>query len=266
MARILGREDAHPWLDAAVDPASWTVLVAAAGRGTRLGFHKPKILYPVAGISILARLVQLFDCLCAAFVFVLSPDGKAAVLPEVELLLPERYKAAIQPSPEGMGDAVACGLSDVKTPNVIVVWGDQVALRPSSIEFCMRLLQGRLLPAAVCPTVLRRQPYIHFERNADGEIVRVLQQREGDVMPPEGESDAGVFFFQTEALRRQMKELSDSDQARGKKTGEQNFLPVFRLLDAVPGQLVTARIMSHEEAVGVNSPADVEYLVARGAL
>ncbi len=266
MARILGREDALPWLAADVDPASWTVLVAAAGRGTRLGFHKPKILFPVAGASILKRLVNLFQSLCAEFVFVLSPEGITPVLPEVEALLPQRYKTAIQSSPQGMGDAVACGLREVTTPYVCVVWGDQVALRPSSVEFCMRLLQGGLQPAAVCPTVLRPNPYIHFERDTTGEIVRVLQQREGDEMPPEGESDAGVFFFHTDTLRRHMKELLINDRARGPRTGEQNFLPVFLLFDAVPGQLVTARVMSDAETVGVNSPEDVDYLVARGAL
>ncbi len=266
MARVLVLEDAPPWLDAAVDPASWTVLVAAAGRGTRLGFHKPKILFPIAGVSILERLVSLFGSVCAEFVFVLSPEGVTEVVPEVEVLLPHRYRTAVQPSPEGMGDAVACGLTEVGTPNVIVVWGDQVALRRSSIELCMRLLQGPLQPVAVCPTVLRQQPYIHFQRNAAGEIIRVLQQREGDEMPAEGESDSGVFFFKTEALKLQMKEFVKCDRARGQLTGEQNFLPVFPLFDAVAGHLVTARVVTVEETVGVNSAADVEYLVSSGAL
>jgi CTP:molybdopterin cytidylyltransferase MocA len=36
-----------------VDPSLWTAIVPAAGRGSRLGFDKPKILYPVAERPIL---------------------------------------------------------------------------------------------------------------------------------------------------------------------------------------------------------------------
>ena len=266
MARIVVHADAQPWLDDVVDAAQWTVLVAAAGRGTRLGFHKPKILLPVAGRTILERLADLFKPLCEQFVFVLSPSGLPLIRPEVERLLPGRHRLAIQPSPEGMGAAVACGMPEVRTRNVAVVWGDQVALRRASMEFCMRLLQGELGPAAVCPTVLRDNPYIHFERDAMGKIIRVLQKREGNIMPPHGESDSGVFFFEADALRRELGRMLSVGRARGNETGEQNFLPVLVDLDAIPGQLITARIMSEEESIGVNSPEDVQYLEDRGLL
>lgn len=266
MARIVVHAGAQIWLGGVVDPTQWTVLVAAAGRGTRLGFDKPKILLPVAGRTILERLVALFKPLCEQFVFVVSPSGLPLISPEAERLLPGRHCMAIQPSPEGMGDAVACGLPEVQTRNIAVVWGDQVALRPASLEFCMRLLHGGLSPAAVCPTVLRDDPYIHFERDGMGKITRVLQKREGDIMPPNGESDSGVFFFEANALRRELGRMLIEDRARGNQTGEQNFLPVLVELDAVPGQLVTARIISEEESVGVNSQEDVQYLEGRGLL
>ena len=62
-----------------------------------------------------------------------------------------------------MGDAVALALPLVTTPNVAVVWGDQVALRRSSVEACLRLHAGPLNADVTCPTVVRPDPYIHFE-------------------------------------------------------------------------------------------------------
>jgi bifunctional UDP-N-acetylglucosamine pyrophosphorylase/glucosamine-1-phosphate N-acetyltransferase len=260
MARILDRQSAANLLAASVTPSLWTVIIAAAGRGTRLDFDKPKILFPVGGVTILERLIRLWNPLCTEFLFVLSPDGKPVVEPEIDGLLGARGSVAIQPSPKGMGDAVSRGLAMVRTRNVAVVWGDQFALKPSSLDFSMRLLEGSGAEA-VCPTVIRNNPYIHLQRDAADHVVRILQKREGDPMPTEGESDSGVFFFAAEALRRQLNGPQPEDV--GATTNEWNFLPVLSRMDT---SLITARIMSEQESVGVNTKEDAAYLEGRGDL
>ncbi len=247
-------------LASCVDPSQWTALVPSAGRGTRLGFDLPKILFPIAGATILEWLVDLLSPLCARFVFVVSPQGAGPVEKEASRLLGASQQIAVQPEPRGMADAIRCGLPSVETRHTLIVWGDQVALRPESLDFSMRLHQGSAQPLAVCPTLWRDHPYIHFERGASGQVIRVLQAREGDRMPERGESDSGVFMFRTDALRRYLPQLLESGECRGAKTGELNFLPIFPILDSEPGQLITAPIMNEAESVGVNSPADAEYL------
>jgi bifunctional N-acetylglucosamine-1-phosphate-uridyltransferase/glucosamine-1-phosphate-acetyltransferase GlmU-like protein len=253
---VITRENAAAFLDSRVHPALWTALIPAAGRGSRLGFDQPKILFPVAGATILEWLVDLLQPLCERFVFVLSPSGAAPVEAAVSRLLPGRYAIARQPEPRGMADAIRCGLPQVETTHTLIVWGDQVALRPGSLEFLMRLQQGVAQPAAVCPTLWRDRPYIHFEREESGRLVRILQAREGDQMPERGESDSGVFLFRTETLRQDLPRLLASDECIGRQTRELNFLPIFPMLD----KLITAPIMTEAESVGVNSPADAAYL------
>ena len=186
------------------------------------------------------------------------------VEPEIERALGARGRIAIQPTPLGMADAVECGLSKVNTARSVVVWGDQFALKRSSLEFCMRVLDGAAPAGAVCPTLLRREPYIHLERDAAGRVLRVLQKREGDPMPPEGESDAGVFFFDTEALRSNFHMLNSVPDSIGARTRERNFLPILPLFDALPGHLITPRIMTEEESVGVNTREDALFLESSG--
>jgi len=253
---IVDRENSAAFLDAAVDPSLWTALIPAAGRGSRLGFDKPKILFPIGGKSILEWLVDLLRPLCSQFVFVLSPQGRELVEEVTRRLLPGRHRIAEQIEPRGMADAIACGLPAVETPNTMIVWGDQVALQPASLDFAMRIHQGPARPEATCPTLWRDRPYIHFERDARGRVVRVLQAREGDVLPDRGESDCGVFLFQTEALRRTLPRLLKSPESIGNRTRELNFLPIFPMLDS----LISVPIMTEAESVGVNSPADAEYL------
>ena len=167
----------------------------------------------------------------------------------------------VQREPLGMADAIEAALPQLETTHALIIWGDQAAVRPESISECIRLheMSGAL---ATVPTVMRARPYIHFERDGSGRVVRVLQAREGDAMPAEGESDSGVFLFRSIALRRLLGELRRSGAGIGAKTREFNFLPVLPLAARVEGSLLTPRIMSEDESIGVNTVEDAERLAA----
>jgi bifunctional UDP-N-acetylglucosamine pyrophosphorylase / glucosamine-1-phosphate N-acetyltransferase len=246
----------------AVDAASWTAVVPAAGRGSRLGYHLPKILYPVAGRPLLHWLLEFLTPNCRRLVFVLSSDGRAAVADVLERLVAGRYEIVVQENPSGMGDAVALALPAVTTPHVAVVWGDQVALRRSSVDACLRLHTGPLDADVTCPIVLRSDPYIHFERDGDGRICGLRQRREGDVMPERGESDTGFFCFRTDLLRQLLSTGGGAVERTGRATRESNLLPIIPLASRRGLKVVSPRIMSLEETTGINSRADAEVVEA----
>jgi len=239
-----------------VDVSQWSVIVAAAGRGSRLGFHQPKILFPVAGRMVLEWLLDLLLPYCATGVFVLSPDGRKDVEPALNRLAPGRYRIAIQESPTGMGDAIAIGAAEVSTGNTAVIWGDQVAIRPASMETILRLHQGLLAPDLTVPTVFRPAPYIHFGREESGRISKLLQAREGDPMPAQGESDTGFFCFRTPVLRHLLAEMRRDRSAYGSQTGEFNLLPIIPFAAAAGFYVLTPRTMEIEETIGINCADD----------
>jgi bifunctional N-acetylglucosamine-1-phosphate-uridyltransferase/glucosamine-1-phosphate-acetyltransferase GlmU-like protein len=258
-AQIPFEIDASNWREsaaAAVDPSQWTAIVPAAGRGSRLGYDLPKILYPVAGRPVLEWLLDFLEPNCSRLVFVLSPDGAAPVRRELDRLVAGRYDVAIQATPKGMGDAVERALPAVKTPHVAIVWGDQVALRRSSVEACLRVHAGVPDAALTCPTVFRDHPYIHFERDATGQISALRQAREGDLMPERGESDTGFFCLRTGDLRRLLAQLREMPGESGRSTGEFNFLPLIPLAARQGLTVLTPRLMTIEETVGINSAED----------
>ena len=265
-AHVLSRLEELPRLldslgprQAPVDPASWTAVIPAAGRGSRLGFHRAKILYPVAGRLILDWLLDFLESYHARMVFVLSPEGAAEVTAELDRRIPGRFHVVVQPTPTGMGHAVELALPFVSTPHVTVVWGDQVALRRASVEACLRLHQGPLHPDLTFPTVLRPDPYIHFDRDAAGRISGLRQAREGDAMPEQGESDTGFFCFSLVRLAQLLSRARATGLASGGRTGEFNFLPVLPVA-AREGLVLTPRIMRLEETIGINSGQDAEAL------
>ncbi len=255
--------DRTNWLEHAassVDRSLWTAVVPAAGKGTRLGYELPKILFPVAGRPILAWLLDLLLPVCETVVLVLSPDGCVPVEAEMERIAPGRCRIAIQHSATGMGDAVDIGAAGVSTLHTAVIWGDQVAVRPASVDCVLRLHQGPRNPDLTVPTVFRESPYIHFERHGEGRITGLLQAREGDRMPARGESDTGFFCFRTECLRRLIADMRGTPLSVGAGTGEFNFLPVIPFAAAAGQYVLTPRLMDLAETVGINSKADAAQL------
>ena len=81
-------------------------------------------------------------------------------------------------------------------------------------------------------------------------------------MPSEGESDAGLFLFRTGALLRSLEKMRVTGSGLGKITKELNLLPILSQLDTLPGNVLTAPIISEEESVGVNTPAEAEFLAS----
>jgi HAD superfamily hydrolase (TIGR01509 family) len=246
----------------------WTAIIPAAGRGTRLGFDQPKILYPVAGRTILEWLARLLEPFCAHVIVVASPEGAPVISRHLDRLLPGKSEVAVQAEPRGMADAIQAALARLRTVHAVIVWGDQAALKPESLEVGVRLHENAA-PLATVPTSMRDKPYIHFERDSHNRVIRVLQARERDTMPTQGESDCGLFLFRSIALRRLLAELQRDGVGTGSHTGEFNFLPVLPLAARLPGSLLTPRIMTEEESIGVNSRQDAEILagvlLARGA-
>jgi bifunctional UDP-N-acetylglucosamine pyrophosphorylase / glucosamine-1-phosphate N-acetyltransferase len=241
-------------------PTLWTAVIPAAGRGSRLGWQGPKILYSIAGRTILSRIHDLLAPFCARMVFVVSPAAEQPVMSALGAIAESGWSTVIQSEPMGMAHAVECGLAEVASPYTLVLWGDQAAVHAHSVETAVRLVQGPLLPDALVPTILRATPYVHFERDLNGRIGRVLQAREGDVMPERGESDSGLFLFRTEVLRRRMVAYLRMPSAIGARSGELNFLPIIPMMAAAGDSVLTAHIIRSEESIGVNTPEEGAFL------
>jgi bifunctional UDP-N-acetylglucosamine pyrophosphorylase/glucosamine-1-phosphate N-acetyltransferase len=237
---------------AASDPEEWTAVVPAAGRGSRLGSALPKILYPIAGRPIGAWLVDLLAPRCSRVVLVLSPEGRASVAP-VATTWSGRVVIAVQEEPRGMGDAVLAARELARTRSTLVLWGDQVTLREETLDALMSLHAGREGARLTLATVMRPEPYIHFERDSDGRIVRVFQRRDEAIPADPGENDCGVFAFDTRAL------FDELDAARAAHTaGELNLLPLFPRFERGPHAVATVRIDDVAETLGVNTREEAD--------
>lgn len=259
--KILSIQDIEELCKKDFDEKKWTVVIPAAGRGSRLGYSKPKILYPIAGRPILEWLIDLFEKRCEKFVFVLSPTGAPEVIPFLEKRLSSRYEIVLQDEPRGMADAVHRALPFVSTPYMFVIWGDQVAIQSETIETIMRIHEHSPSAKFVLPLVRREQPYVHYKRSESGVLCSILEKREGMSMPEIGEGDCGVFSFDSERLREVFDSVVKGDISYGTITKEWNLLPMFPLFEVgEEGNVLAFPLENEEESVGVNDTRDASKL------
>jgi bifunctional UDP-N-acetylglucosamine pyrophosphorylase/glucosamine-1-phosphate N-acetyltransferase len=237
-----------------VEQSRWTAIIPAAGRGSRLGSDLPKILYPIAGRPILSWLADALAPVCAQYVLVLSAAARPVVDPVAREMFGANLEIAIQDQPTGMADAVRIALRSTRTDFALVVWGDQVALRETTVLACAALHEARPNAALTFPTVLKRNPYIDIERDESGRIVRVRQAREGEIEREIGENDCGLFLFTARRLRAMLDSIPGS--GRGALTGETNLLQLLPAFESGPGSVASVRITDADEALGVNTPED----------
>ncbi|MBF0602423.1 MAG: NTP transferase domain-containing protein [Nitrospirae bacterium] len=240
--------------------AQWTVVIPAAGTGSRLGFDRAKILYPLLGRPILDWLLDALEDVAHRVILVLAPHARSQVEPYFLERVGDRGHIVIQPNPIGMGDAVLRAETWVQTPHCLVVWGDQAALQRQTICRCALAHEQTGNPRLTVATILKKKPYIHLQRDSHGKIIRVLQAREGEIKEPVGENDCGLFLFNSEALFSTLKSCQNQGLAYGSHTREFNLLQTLPLFEKKPGDVVTVRIIDERETMGVNTPEEARIV------
>jgi bifunctional UDP-N-acetylglucosamine pyrophosphorylase/glucosamine-1-phosphate N-acetyltransferase len=233
-----------------------TVVLLAAGEGTRMRSALPKVLHPICGRPmILWPLQAARDAGASRLIVVDNPRKLLAAH------LPEDVETAIQREPRGTGDAVtaAADLIDPDAP-VLVVNGDMPLITAEAIE---RMVAAHVETeaAATVATMELDDPvgYGRVIRNADGEVERVVETKvEGDATPEElaiREVNAGLYLFHGGALVEVLHAL-EADNAQGER-----YLP-----DVIPAliareQRVQAYPLSDPDlALGVNDRVDLAHV------
>jgi bifunctional UDP-N-acetylglucosamine pyrophosphorylase/glucosamine-1-phosphate N-acetyltransferase len=236
-----------------------TLVIAAAGRGTRLHAAVPKVLVEVNGRPMLHHLLHLYRPFVTHAVVVAAPDAVDAVAASASTQ-PLETSVTVQAGPTGMLDAVLLGTIEAAhlTPaRVWVTWGDQIGVMAETLERVETIEAGSDL---ALPTVEREQPYTHLVRDASGRITSALERREGDSMPPTGECDMGIFSLSPRCAFDWLPCYA-RDARPGARTAERNFLP-FVAWVAAQGRVVTCAPTHPMEAIGINTPEELERMAA----
>ena len=245
------------------------MIIPAAGRGSRLQYDGPKLLYDLNGKPLLDYLLNRYSPFIDQFVIVIHPDFESAVSHYLKSIKVENCNLDFQYQPTGMLDAIVAPMDKLKAEldvskvkQVWVTWCDQVAISEQTATTLSELLQKTEKPNMVFPTFNKPQPYIHMQRDEQGNIVKVLQRREGDAMPDIGENDCGLFGLSGDAYFSLLEEFAEIDQQSGSSTQERNFLPFISWING-KAQVKTFAAQNEVESIGINTIEDAETILSQ---
>ncbi|MDQ6810791.1 MAG: bifunctional UDP-N-acetylglucosamine diphosphorylase/glucosamine-1-phosphate N-acetyltransferase GlmU [Actinomycetota bacterium] len=200
-----------------------TVLILAAGQGTRMRSKTPKVLHGLCGQPMLLWPLRAAMAAGAGSVVVVdSPERR------LEQVLPQGVELAVQERRDGSAGAVVAGLAHLEARSageldpdamVVVLSGDVPLVSADAIRGLIQAHAHNAARATMATTTLDDPGgYGRVVRDSNGAVERVVEtKRDGDATPEQRqirEVNTGIYVFDGPALRLALPRLS-TDNAQG---------------------------------------------------
>jgi bifunctional UDP-N-acetylglucosamine pyrophosphorylase/glucosamine-1-phosphate N-acetyltransferase len=235
-----------------------TVLIMAAGEGTRMRSSLPKMMHPVCGRPMVAWPVAAAQGAGAERVAVI-------VSPERDLsdVLPEGTETVVQPEPDGTGGAVRAARELFEAAATVVVIPGDHPLIDAELVSALLETHAEAGAAATVMSVELDDPgqYGRLVRADDGEVERIVETKHPESVPDEilaiREISTSTFAFDATALASAIDRLGNDNDA-----GEYYLGDVLPILRADGLSVAAYRCPDPAANLGVNHRADLALAAA----
>jgi bifunctional UDP-N-acetylglucosamine pyrophosphorylase/glucosamine-1-phosphate N-acetyltransferase len=230
-----------------------TVVILAAGAGTRFRSNRPKVCQPLCGRPMIGWVLEQARALRPERIVLVLGHGadevRAAVTAEG---VDERVRFVLQAERKGTGHAVLQALGELgERDPVVVLYGDMPLLRAESVAALCTAFAGAR--AAMLTAVVEKPRGFGRIVRRDGAFAGVVEEKDASAEERAiREVNLGVYAFARADLERCLPRLSNA-----------NVQGEYYLTD-VPAQLVadglavrTLELEDELEAIGVNT---IEHL------
>ena len=238
------------------------LIILAAGKGTRMKSSTSKLLTPVKGVPLIARLLKNVESFSARPTLVVGHQAENVIRATGAL-----YHYIFQDKQMGTGHALSCALSsleDVFADTILVVYGDHPLISASTLKQIEDTKHSSGAVAALGTIIVPHFEGVYFPLNHYGRIIR---DDEGSIVDIKEFKDAneterrilevnpGFYCFDRKWLIRNISKLENSNAA-----GEFYLTDIIKIA-LMGGQKVAtlelSSISSVGEALGINTPEEL---------
>ncbi len=226
--------------------APFTVLIMAAGHGTRMRSATPKVLHRVCGKPMIEWIIDAArDAGAERVVCVVRPDDG------VEGELSEGVEVIEQEEGEGTAAAVLAARTAAEDgPPVVILSGDHPLVTSHQIAGLFAQHREDQAAATILTTdQLDPTGYGRIVRSADGSFERIVETKNTEGLAPElldiDEINLGTYVFEARGLYEALDQV-------GLEDGELYLTGVFPVLAAAGGIVATHATEDADIALGVN--------------
>ncbi len=227
-----------------------TIVILAAGLGTRMKSRKAKVLHQAGGKTLVEHVVD-------TALELTSPESVIVVVGHqadtVRSLLARRgVRFALQTEQKGTGHALKCCESELehRTGRLVVLYGDTPLLRMETVRKLIEL-QGSAGAAAAAITTVLDEPhgYGRIVRNAAGEMVAVVEEKAATLDQKKiREINAGIYCFDAGLLWRHIGSIQTNNPA-----GEYYLTDMVEILNGAGGKVLPMVVEDSSELLGINT-------------
>jgi bifunctional UDP-N-acetylglucosamine pyrophosphorylase/glucosamine-1-phosphate N-acetyltransferase len=226
-----------------------TVVILAAGEGTRMRSSLPKVLHPLCGRPLILWPVVAAQAAGAGKVVVVDNPKR-----KLEDHLPGGIEFAVQPQPNGTGGAVKAAAEHIDADRTVVILSGDVPL--ITAEAIQALVQAHE-DSGAAGTMATMEPddpgqYGRVLRDKEGNVERVVEAKSAnaDATPEQlaiREVNTGIYAFDGAALKDALDQL-ESDNAQNEL-----YLPDVLPILKRQGQTISAHLITDDTlTAGVN--------------
>jgi bifunctional UDP-N-acetylglucosamine pyrophosphorylase / glucosamine-1-phosphate N-acetyltransferase len=235
-----------------------TVLIMAAGEGTRMRSSVPKMLHPVCGRPMIAwPVIAAQEAGADRVCVIVSPERNVADA------LPDGTETVVQSRPDGTGGAVRAALGAIEgADSVIVLNGDHPLVTGEHLREVTQVHRDAGAAATVV-TVDRpdAESLGRIVRDASGDFDRIVETKHPEGIPPEilaiHEVNTNTFAFDAPALADAIGRITNDNAA-----GEYYIGDALNLLRAEGKRVIAHKVDDVSVNIGVNNRAELARVAA----
>lgn len=230
-----------------------SIVILAAGQGKRMRSALPKVLQPLAGVPILAHVLQAAKALSADAIYVVYGYGGDRVK---EVLAAEPVRWVLQAEQLGTGHAVAQAMPAIPDDHhVLILCGDVPLVRQETLRQLAQRSTERSLGLLTC-VVGDPAGYGRIVRDGAGNVVRIVEQKDANTKERAiNEINTGLMAVPARSLRKWLGALKN-DNAQG----EYYLTDIIVMATREQMQIGAVIAPTETEVLGVNDKVQLAQL------
>ena len=227
-------------------------IVLAAGEGSRMKSNKAKSLQRIGGKTMLEMICQTAGKISQKITLIVGFDKESILIESSSFNLD--ISSCEQPKPKGTGDAVKCGINEVKEADkVLVLYGDVPLIKENTLKELINSCNDGI---SILTTVLD-QPfgYGRVKKDNEGNAISIIEEK--DAMKDEKnikEIFTGVLCSHTDLLKDGLLQINNNNAA-----GEFYLTDIVSIMND-KGIKIKTHVASNDEVKGANSHAELAEL------
>jgi bifunctional UDP-N-acetylglucosamine pyrophosphorylase / glucosamine-1-phosphate N-acetyltransferase len=199
-------------------PSDLTVIVLAAGEGTRMKSATAKVLHQIGGRSMVGHVLTAVQALDPVRIVAVVGHQREQVGPHIQELVPEVI-LAVQEEQRGTGHAVRIAIEALPATTagtVLVAAGDTPLLRGETLrDFAAEHEAAQSAVSVLSGVVQDPHGYGRIVRNDEGDVEAIVEEKDATPVQREiAEISSGILAFDAAFLVEALPRL-DNDNAKG---------------------------------------------------